>query len=474
MRLLEKLTVVLMLPCLAWLIHPQWPALLGWSIFAAVTFLLLHAWVEGPHWQMWPAYAAAIVLAPAGLHLVHGTIIGLCQALAAALLLACSVAMCWALPMFTLLKPTGTYRIGTRILHLEDSTRAEMHPWAHQGNRQLVVQLWYPTTVKKGSKAQYRKKTETSFRSSYQTVLDTDAFENAPLASGRFPVIVHNHAWHGSRHRATYMLQEFASHGFVVAAVSHPYNSSQVELSDGRIAVADKGQDLGFSLHHYIPLEQRIFLAEEELKLQTIDCRFVLDKLAELDATNGHPLHGHLQMNRVAGHGVSFGGAVSMELAKEDPRVCSAVSLDGVLHGKTAAEGWDKPSLLIDSQWMVTLNQAAPDADIRGVETTKLWNDMARSKDQFLSKCGGLRVIVNGAGHDDFSDQIFMSPLQKLTHAGKVPPAHLANILNTYSVAFFKRTLCDQEQSILCDEPGPFPEAQLRVWYAASGVQVCA
>jgi dienelactone hydrolase len=473
MRLFERMSVLLMLPCIAWLVHPQWPVWMSWSLLAAAAILALHAGFEGTHWQMWPAYAAAVILAPAGLHLLQNNMIRLSTAFVASFLLACSLVFSWALPMFKLPRPTGDYPIGTRILSLEDPSRPEMHPWAHPANREVIVQLWYPTMIKKGPKAKYRKKTETSFRSSYQTVLDTCAFENAPVAAGSFPVIVHNHAWHGSRHRATCMLQELASHGFVVAAISHPYNSSLVELNGGRIATADLGQDLGFSLHHYIPLAARISLAEAEVKIQTADCRFVLDKLDEFNVTAGHPLEGHLQMERVGGHGVSFGGGVSLELANEDSRVCSVLALDGVVHGKTAVEGLDKPVLLIDSEWMVTINQVAPDAQKRDVETTKLWNDIAETKDRLLTKCGGIRVVIDGAGHDDFSDQVFMSPLQKLTHAGNVPARRLANILNTYSVAFFKKTLSERDQPVLREDAGAFQEANLKVWVAA-GERVCA
>ena len=151
--------------------------------------------------------------------------------------------------------------------------------------------------------------------SSYQAVLKTHSLQDAPMTAGRFPVIVYNSAWWGFRSRSTFMTQDLASHGFVVVAISHPYNSSMVELADGSIANPDYSFDLGFSLARYIPIQERFAMADEELAIQTADCRFCLDELEKLDRTPGHPLESRLWMDRVGAYGYSFGGAVSVELA---------------------------------------------------------------------------------------------------------------------------------------------------------------
>ena len=86
------------------------------------------------------------------------------------------------------------------------------------------------------------------------------------MAAGRFPVIVHNPAWWGFRNRSTFMTQDLASHGFIVVAISHPYNSSMVELADGSVANPDYSLDLGFSLARYIPMQERFAMADEEAR----------------------------------------------------------------------------------------------------------------------------------------------------------------------------------------------------------------
>ena len=137
-------------------------------------------------------------------------------------------------------------------------------------------------------------------------------------------------------------------------------------------------------------------MAEEELAIQTADCRFVLDELEKLDRTPGHPLESRLRMDRVGAFGYSFGGGVSAELAREDHRVLAALELDGVLHGAAAVHGLDKPVLLMDAPWMLspgqyTENWAPKSADnTRVAETAQLWNTIAESKARLLEKCGGI------------------------------------------------------------------------------------
>ena len=73
----------------------------------------------------------------------------------------------------------------------------------------------------------------------------------------------------------------------------------------------------------------------------------MLDELEKLDRTPGHPLESRLRMDRVGAYGHSFGGAVSVELAREDSRVRAALELDGVLHG-AAFSAWSGQASTVD------------------------------------------------------------------------------------------------------------------------------
>ena len=354
MRPFEWLIVATSLLAIACFLQPRPPSSTLWLGVAAALLLLLHAWLEGLHWQMAPAYLAVLLTLFVTTTRLTSPMLRLSCGIMAGAMVAASLVLSWVLPMFKLPAPTGRYPVGTRTLYLTDPNRVEMHEGARPGNREVVAQLWYPAATAKWQKAVYRRWKETSRRSTYHAVLKTHSLQDAPMAAGRFPVIVHNPAWWSFRNRSTCLTQDLASNGFVVVALSHPYNSSMVELADGSVANPDYSFDLGFSLARYIPMQERFAMADWEVAIQTADCRFVLDELEKLDRTPGHPLESRLRMDRVGAYGHSFGGAVSVELAREDSRVRAALELDGVLHGAAFSHGLDKPVLLIDSPWMIT------------------------------------------------------------------------------------------------------------------------
>jgi len=466
LRTLEWLVVVALLPAIAGSLLAGQPGWMGWFAVLAAALVLLHAWLEGMHWQMGPAYlAAAVLLLEFTVH-VNKPSIRISCAILAALLLVASIALSWCLPMFQLPAPTGRYPVGTRTYSFLDPNREETHRGAAPGNREVVAQFWYPAATSRGRKARYRRPKETTRLSSYQAVLSTHSLQDAPLAAGRFPVVVLNPAWHGFRNRGTFITQELASHGFVVAAISHTYNSSFVELSDGTVAHPDYGQDIGFNASEDFPIEGRIALANEELAIHTADCRFVLDELERFDRTPGHAFQAHLLMQRVGSCGYSFGGAVAAELAREDPRVRAALELDGAMHGESAAHGLNKPLLLIESPTVAAPAKPAEDSETGRGATTTMWNRIAADKARSLEEYGGLRVVIAGIGHADFSDGIFMSPLRRFTRIGDIPAKRVARILNAYIVAFFQQTLLDIPSPLLLAESQPFAEATLQVWLA--------
>jgi len=376
-----------------------------------------------------------------------------------------SLGLCWALPMFRFPKPSGAYPVGTRIFDLTDESRAETHAGAAGGRRRLVVQLWYPSATARGRRERYRRWKETTLLSSYQAVLRTDSIQDAPVAEGRFPVVVFNHAWGGFRNRCTYSIQDLASHGFVVAAISHTHNTAAVVFDDGRVVRYDQF-DIGFDCPHYIPLEERLALADEELRVQTGDCRFVLDTLERFDGTAGHPLAGRLDASRVGCYGYSYGGAVAAEWAREDDRVLGALELDGVLHGVAAREGLNKPLMVIDSVTVQAPEEIPAGLDPLAESTMRMMQLSAEAKRATLRRFGGYAVYLGGMHHGSFSDRSFMSPWRRLSGGSRIPARRCAEILNGYVLAFFQQTLLQKPSPLLTAEARVFPEAELTVYPA--------
>ncbi len=58
-----------------------------------------------------------------------------------------------------------------------------------------------------------------------------------------FFVLLFNHGWAGRRTQDTFLTEDLASHGYVVAAIDHTYNSVRVALPGDRIVDNTNGYD---------------------------------------------------------------------------------------------------------------------------------------------------------------------------------------------------------------------------------------
>jgi len=468
MRTLEWLMVVLSIPAVAWTLFarragPLWIRL---ATILAVLLLPIHAWLEGAHWQMAPIYLAILLLLFALILKRPASITSVIFGSIAAMLIVAGLAICYTLPMFHLPKPTGPYPVGTRTMYFIDPSRQEMHPHTPPGNREVVTQLWYPSAFAEGKHAMYRQWKECDPRSTYQAVLKTDSLQDAPVANGSFPVILFNPAWRGFKNRSTYIMQELASHGFIVIGVGHPYNASVLELHDGSVADGRNQVDLGnFDSKPFMNAEQRIDLANSEIRIQTDDDKFLLNQLEILNQSSSSPFFQRLDLTHVGSFGHSIGGSVSAELADEDPRVLSAVILDGVLDGPVAETGLPKPLFRIKAnlQGLLPGSENSPNPGIRvRAQMGKLGEAaLANSFQRF----GGYNVVIDGIGHENFDDKGFFTPFSRVSGVGPLPVPRASTIINAYIVAFFKQTLKNQPQQLLTSEKPPFPEVlRLQIW----------
>jgi len=471
MRTLEWLMVVLSIPAVVWtlILRRPWPLWIRIATIAAGLLLPFHAFYEGPHWQMAPIYLAILLL----LYLLARSVGKGARVIAfvVVLLLIAGLGFCIAIPMFHLPKTTGSYSVGTQTMYFVDPSRQETHPHAPHGNREVVVQIWYPSAASTGPHAVYRLWKECDLRSSYQAVLKTDSLLDAPVASGQFPVILFNHAWRGFRNRSTYIMQELASHGFVVVGISHPYNAAIVELHDGQVADGRSQVDLGnFYQKPALTLEQRLNLADTEMRIQTDDDKLVLDRLAQANQSPSGPFAGHLDLTHVGAFGHSFGGNVSSELAREDSRVISAIVLDGVLHGPVGDTGLDKPLFRIQAE----TPEVPPGSENSPILSTRVHAEMSKLGEGNLARSfqryGGYQVVIRGIDHENFTDKGFFSPFHKLTGIGEIPQSRAATIIDSYILAFFEQTLKNQPQALLSgEEKPPFPEVvRFQVWHSSA------
>ena len=432
-----------------------------WSVAGLLVLALAaHLAWEGSHWQMAPAYLAALI---ALLVLLGRGFTGgwrLAGVAAVLLLAAASCGLSYVFPMFALPAPTGSYAIGTEIVSMVDASRKEDAIPGDQHPREVVVQIWYPAMASHGKRAPYRRGSETSLASSYMSVDWTHARYDAPAAvvEGGFPILLYNPGWNGRRTQNTALTEELASHGYVVVTIDHPYNSGPAALSDGRVIRPLPAPEL---FDDVTPAAAVYALIDKEVAKETSDTLFVLQQVKRMNEDAASPLYHHLDMSKIGALGYSLGGAVAAEAALQDPEIHAVADLDTPLSGEAGKRGIEQPFLLLCEE----LTHTAPE-QLRSMsfgqrrDTEMDEGDYARQL-PLLRTPGSYQIELHGTLHTSFQDVIFTSPLQRFSGAGGIAPKRMTIILRRYLLAFFDQSLRGVPSPLLAQESSPFPEAKV-------------
>ncbi|MGW7259368.1 alpha/beta hydrolase family protein [Streptomyces sp. NPDC054834] len=354
-------------------------------------------------------------------------------------------------PRLILPEPTGPYPVGTVSLHLVDASRPD--PAAGPGrHRELMASVWYPgRDVRRYPRAPWMPAaplrsllTSAGFAADAVLAPLTAGHEGAPVrrTGGRLPVVVFSHGAHDHRSDATVVVQELASHGYVVVTVDHTDDAFS-EFPDGRVVVPlhDPQQALG-------PAD----FAK--------DVRFVVDRIEDLDAGRNpdaehRPLPaglcGALDLHRIGVFGWSKGGTATALVMIEDQRVRAGLSFDGPMEPTITAD-LDRPFMM-----MTAVFTRAEEPSV-----AEFWSHLRGWR---------LNVQADGAVHSSYCDNqvlipqlataIGMSDEELRGWIGTLDPARALRIQQAYPLAFFDLHLRHRPQNLLDGPSAAFPEVKI-------------
>lgn len=84
-----------------------------------------------------------------------------------------------------------------------------------RNDRVLGIDVWYPASTNSDSHTEYELIPGVKFSSA-------SAYENSPVASGSYPLLVWSHGRTGLRHNYSLLCEALASRGYIVVAPDHP------------------------------------------------------------------------------------------------------------------------------------------------------------------------------------------------------------------------------------------------------------
>jgi predicted dienelactone hydrolase len=337
--------------------------------------------------------------------------------------------------------PTGAFHVGTRSIALIDRARRE--PEAPNQPRSLVIQMWYPAAA--GARlALYMPRAVARFLASsagvqpalLETVKLSAKADAAPLARrGGWPVVLFSPGFGVERELYAGLVEDLASHGYVVVAIDHPHDGSIVEFPDGHVVVPSSQMDITAAL-----------------SVRVADARFVLTELARLGRAGFFA--GSLDLGHVGMFGHSLGGAAAASAMLVDRRIDAGADLDGVLFGGARTGGLSRPFMLMSAEpgFAADPNRAGFWSRLRGPHYA---------------------VDIKGARHFAFSDLVFFAPalIRANPPAGAGIRAQVGNVdgpttlaaERAYLLAFFDRFLREKQEPLLTRAPGPFAGVRLTV-----------
>lgn len=254
-------------------------------------------------------------------------------------------------------RPTGDHPVGLTTLDLTDTSRPD--PWVPGVRaRELMVSVWYPAAAPGGHQAQYMTPEEsrllladggiTTLPADILATTRTSAFTDVRPA-GRvhsLPLVVLSPGFKHGRGTLTGLAEDLASHGYVVAAVDHTYESVGTSFPGGRVTTCAACD---------VPVHDESFWQKVDA-VRATDVSFVLDEL-----TGPRPKWagaGLIDRSRIAMAGHSAGGAAALPAMLADSRIKAGIDFDGSTN--PAAGELSRPFLLLGRAGQYTPGPGGP------------------------------------------------------------------------------------------------------------------
>jgi pimeloyl-ACP methyl ester carboxylesterase len=345
--------------------------------------------------------------------------------------------------------PTGPHAVGRRLLTWVDSARPD--PTDATRRRELVVWVWYPSAAPATAAREEAlpgewgtrriAMLEKKFGAEVAAAMRTFRVHATMDASvrrepARFPVLLFTPGlgWLASDYSV--LLEDLASHGYVVVGLSPAGFADVVRFSDGR----EVNRSLGIGAS--VGVDQT-HVHEDAL--------FALRYLSRLEGDEDSFLRGRLDLSRIGTLGHSLGGTTAHVAAVHDPRVRVAINIDGDPMGSVLDARPTQPLLLVSSE-SPSIEEAPPHPSAehrervrQGLERSeqRRTNDWVRMSE---ASSAPHRIRIAGARHLNFTDAAIaadrlLPPSQRWMRVGRIEGVRGLQVTATLVRSFLAHAL---------------------------------
>lgn len=431
-----------------------------------VGIVILHFMFEGYRWQMIPSYFITLILVCfiyKSYSFFNGSwITNIISGLVLSLLFLVAWSLPYILPVFSLPKPTGKYKIGSDYIHLKTDRDEEITENADD-KRELMIKVWYPANVKNESREAYlndgdrigfaEKYGLPKSTFNYLDYIETHTYKFPNVASGKFPVLIFSHGSYSNASAYYAVIEDLVSHGYVVLNINHTYESTGTLFPDGTIKFYNKEYD-----DKYISTQKmgelawksqqdfnnaktedekflisrnvlQNYIAADITKRWSMDITSVIDMLEIWNESS--VLANRLDISKIGVFGHSQGASAIGQSVLEDDRITAGVGLDGVQWGDMIDSTLTKPFLIVSSDW----KNPHPDFNTYAFRNG--------SSSAFYD------TKIMDSGHASFMDIPLMINFPLINEAGTINPKRGYNITTDVLLQFFDMYLLDESTNLI-------------------------
>jgi predicted dienelactone hydrolase len=382
-------------------------------------------------------------------------------------------------------KPTGSFGVGSIRYYFVDSTRLETFTPDTEDYREVAIRIWYPANksscIVPISYIEYAEERKLALpeksplpASFFDKVSEvkSNSYQDAQIADQKlkYPILIFSHGYGAGMNQSTVLMEELASHGYILISVGHAFETNHFIKTDGSVKVFNpQNKELllrGYERQEAMPFQEKINQTNDNRELETLirkimdkrpkimeslriwieDISFVIDKLEKMNDEPGF-FHGRLDLERIGVLGHSFGGVAAGQACLFDKRCKAGVNLDGLQLGDMLDRNLTLPFKFMHHDNVGALNK----------KPNKIFFERSEST--------AYMIIIKGTRHLNFSD--FSLPgyaaLLGLPEGslGEIDGLRCLKIQNDYIRAFFDKHLEGIEAEILVNVSIGYPEVDI-------------
>jgi len=363
------------------------------------------------------------------------------------------------------------FAVGVTYFSFTDKNRKELFDDTGESNREFTVKTWYPAD-QKTSPEPYLLDAEANFVIKYLQYpplykdLKTNSSRDVPVSSKekKYPVLIFSHGLGEHYSQNTILMEELASHGYIIFSIAHHYECKFSSYPDGRFIYIRMdnprfqkimkenmnayAKSLFEKLENAISDEERLgvfqemttavpIIITESPKYWADDISFLIDQLVIMNEEDDH-FKNKLDLERIGVFGMSLGGLATSVICSRDKRVKAGVNLDGAFPVDSIYGKYQIPFLYLNSKRYLGCGPLLVSQSMRDCYS----------------------LTVRGSDHYNFTDySIYPVPMVRLI-LGSIDGKRTIEIMNVIVLNFFEKYLREKQGIDLLSEAEKYPEIE--------------